>query len=96
MVFPLVRPSLAFLPSQGRDVYFGFLIFSNLRDQNGLTSPNLTNYTSSYMCHTKTGDREALSKEKAAGQVFYEWEDIKNPNRNLAVYQSCVAVAVSC
>jgi chitin synthase len=58
----------------------------NLRSQNG-SSPDLTNITSPYTCHTEPSAREQYSQLKASGEVYFDWKDIRDPSRNLAVYQ---------
>jgi chitin synthase len=29
-----------------------------------------------------------LNQVQVLGQVYYTWDDVKNPNRNLAVFES--------
>lgn len=64
----------------------GWYFPCNLRSQNGST-PNLTNITSAYTCHTADSARNQYHALKPEGQVYYDWADLKNSDRNLAVYQ---------
>lgn len=66
----------------------GWYFPCNLRPQNGTNTVDAVNVTSSYTCHTSTTARKSYSSLKISGQVYYTWDDVKNQDRNLAVYQS--------
>jgi len=66
------------------DWYFPCNIFS----QYGSTGGNITGYESSTSCHLSANSRQLLEKVQVLGQVYYTWDDVKNSNRNLAVYGS--------
>lgn len=48
---------------------------------------NFTNYGSDFQCHTQSSSRQALAQHRPQGQVYYTWDDVKDPTRNLAVYE---------
>ncbi|RDB19306.1 Chitin synthase 3 [Hypsizygus marmoreus] len=58
--------------------------------QYGSTGANITGYESSTNCHTSSKAKTQFSALKPQGQVFYTWDDVHNPKRNLAVYESSV------
>jgi chitin synthase len=62
----------------------------NIYSQYGSNGANLTGYEASTNCHTTQTSRNLLEKVQVLGQVYYTWDDVKNPNRNLAVYESWV------
>ncbi|KAF8203852.1 glycosyltransferase family 2 protein [Pholiota molesta] len=62
----------------------------NIYSQYGSNGANLTGYEASTNCHTTQTSRNLLEKVQVLGQVYYTWDDVKNPNRNLAVYESSV------
>ncbi|KAF4622951.1 hypothetical protein D9613_002260 [Agrocybe pediades] len=68
------------------DWYFPCNIFS----QYGSTGSNITGYESSTSCHLSANSRQLLEKVQILGQVYYTWDDVRNTNRNLAVYGSTV------
>ncbi|KAF9446274.1 glycosyltransferase family 2 protein [Macrolepiota fuliginosa MF-IS2] len=68
------------------DWYFPCNIFG----QGGNTGANITGYESGGQCHTTPKARSGLSQMRPDGQVYYTWDDVKNPNRNLAVFESSV------
>jgi len=43
-----------------------------------------------FACHTTDNARNAYASLDVAGEVFYEWDDIRNGDRNLAVWSSHV------
>lgn len=63
----------------------------NLRGQNGSATADLTNTTSSWSCHTSDTARRDYAGLKRQGQVYFDWKDVKNEERNLAVYQGCAS-----
>jgi hypothetical protein len=48
---------------------------------------NLTGYETSNHCYVSLTARYILKTVQILGQVYYTWDDVKNPSRNLAVYQ---------
>ncbi|TFK42082.1 glycosyltransferase family 2 protein [Crucibulum laeve] len=62
----------------------------NVVSQLGTSGANITGYESSTNCHVPSNSRTLLSQMKPQGQVYYTWDDVRNPNRNLAVYESSV------
>ncbi|KAG8946226.1 Chitin synthase, class 3 [Tulasnella sp. 424] len=68
----------------------GWYFPCNLYDQYGQTGPNLSGYDSSKNCHTKPAGRQQFAQLKKSAQVYYTWDDVRNSNRNLAVYESSI------
>ncbi|PPQ75362.1 hypothetical protein CVT24_013149 [Panaeolus cyanescens] len=68
------------------DWYFPCNIFS----QYGSTGGNLTGYDTSTNCHLSPRSRDLLQQVPVLGQVYYTWDDVKSPQRNLAVLESTV------
>ncbi|KAI0308112.1 glycosyltransferase family 2 protein [Multifurca ochricompacta] len=62
----------------------------NIYNQHGTSGVNLTGYESNTNCHVSSQARSELAKLRPVGQVYYSWDDVKNRNRNLAVYESTV------
>ncbi|EKM84253.1 hypothetical protein AGABI1DRAFT_52110 [Agaricus bisporus var. burnettii JB137-S8] len=62
----------------------------NVYSQYGSSGANLTGYESGTNCHTSPKARSLFSQIQPSGQVYYTWDDVKNPSRNLAVYESSV------
>lgn len=60
----------------------------NVFNQFGTSGVNLTGYEASTNCHVTSTARNDLAAIRAQGQVFYTWGDVKNTNRNLAVFES--------
>ena len=60
----------------------------NIYSQTGTVAANLTGYETSTNCHITSTARTDLTSVQILGQVYYTWDDLKNPSRNLAVYQS--------
>lgn len=67
----------------------------NLRPQNGSATADLTNVTSGWSCHASDAGRDAYGGLARQGQVYFDWGDLKNADRNLAVYQGCVAALLA-
>ena len=60
-------------------------------NQDGSSKPNKTiPYYLGYACHTTINGRKAFYNLRDSGQVFYDWDDIKNSSRNLMVYSGSV------
>lgn len=66
----------------------GWYFPCNLFNQFGTSPVNSTGYSSSTFCHTDTQSRQTLARTSVNGEVYYTWDDLKNPKRNLAVYES--------
>ncbi|KAF8640970.1 hypothetical protein AX17_000616 [Amanita inopinata Kibby_2008] len=62
----------------------------NVVSQYGNTGPNITGYESSTNCHVSGKARNMLSSMRPQGQVYYTWDDVRSPRRNLAVFESNV------
>ena len=60
----------------------------NIYSQRGASGVNLTGVESGTNCHSGTKSRSMLAEMKPEGQVYYTWEDVRDPNRNLAVFES--------
>ncbi|ANB13910.1 chitin synthase CHS3 [Sugiyamaella lignohabitans] len=67
--------------------YFPCQTFS----QNGTTQPNFTfPHYNGYACHTSGKARQEYFGLKAAAEVYFTWDDIKNSTRKLVVYNGAV------
>lgn len=62
----------------------------NVYNQYGTSGVNLTAYESNTNCHVSATARSQLAAMRPLGQVYYTWADVSNPQRNLAVFESCV------
>ncbi|KAF9225234.1 glycosyltransferase family 2 protein [Gyrodon lividus] len=51
---------------------------------------NLTGYGDSTNCHVSTQARQGLAGMQIQGEVYYTWDDVAAPDRNLAVFESTV------
>lgn len=60
----------------------------NVYNQFGTSQVNLTGYDSSTNCHLSSRSRSLLASMEPQGQVYYTWDDVRNPKRNLAVFES--------
>lgn len=65
----------------------------NSYNQHGTSEVNFSGYDSAMNCHADTTARQGLADMKRDGQVFYTWDDVRNTDRNLAVYESFVSTA---
>jgi chitin synthase len=68
----------------------GWYFPCNLRGQNGTANVDATNATSAYTCHIGNGARDQYDKLPKSGSIYYTWDDVHDPRRNLVVYQECV------
>lgn len=65
----------------------GWYFPCNAYNQDGSSKPNETvSYYLGYACHLSTVSRNSYYGIRAAGDVYYTWDDIKNSSRNLAVW----------
>lgn len=56
-------------------------------NQDGSSKPNFTEpFYPGWACHTSGKARKTFLNMKSHGDVYYNWDDIKNKSRNLAVY----------
>jgi len=62
----------------------------NIYNQHGTSGVNITGYQDSTNCHTQATARSQLKAMVPQGQVYYTWDDVQNPSRNLAVFESSV------
>ncbi|KAK7695219.1 hypothetical protein QCA50_002409 [Cerrena zonata] len=62
----------------------------NVYNQFGTSPANFTGYDQSTTCHTSSTARTQLSTLKPLGQVYYTWDAVRNPKRNLVVFESTV------
>lgn len=77
------------ITGQGSDLDWYFPC--NIFNQDGSSGPTLGGYDSNRQCHVQSGTRRRFSEMlQPKGQVYFTWDDVKNPKRNLAVYESCV------
>lgn len=60
----------------------------NIYNQHGTSGQNFTNYESPTTCHITATARNDLATLHPQGQVYYTWDDVANPSRNLAVFES--------
>lgn len=60
----------------------------NVFNQFGTSPINSTNYGSSTSCHVSTTARSQLAAMHPQGQVYYTWDDVRNGDRNLVVFES--------
>lgn len=68
----------------------GWYFPCNLHDQNGTSAINKTGYSEATNCHTSNTARSQLSAIAPTAQIYYTWDMVKNPQRNLAVYKQSV------
>ena len=60
-------------------------------NQDGSSKPNFTDpYYLGYACHTTANGRAAFYNLRTAGEVYFDWSDVKNASRNLMVYSGSV------
>ena len=60
----------------------------NIYNQKGNSGVNLTGVETGTVCHASSTARSQLAKMTPAGQVYYTWDDVRDSNRNLAVFES--------
>ncbi|KAF8753934.1 Glycosyltransferase like family 2 [Rhizoctonia solani] len=61
----------------------------NIFNQYGTTPRNLTGYTNRLLCHTGSNSRTLLAGlQDKRSVVYYDWSQVMNTSRNLAVYES--------
>ena len=59
----------------------------NPYNQHGTSAVNTSNYGSATSCHTSSQARSLLAQMESQGQVYYTWNDVADPSRNLAVFE---------
>jgi chitin synthase len=52
------------------------------------SAQNLSGYGDSTNCHVNSSARQGLASMRPQGQVYYTWDDVASPDRNLAVFES--------
>lgn len=62
----------------------------NIYSQQGNSGINITGYEAGTNCHFSASAKSQFGALSPQGQVYYTWEDVHNPNRNLAVFESYV------
>ncbi|THH30224.1 hypothetical protein EUX98_g3956 [Antrodiella citrinella] len=62
----------------------------NIYNQFGTSPGNFTNYDQPTTCHIQSGTRAELAAMHPLGQVFYTWDQVRDPTRNLVVFESTV------
>jgi len=61
----------------------------NIYSQFGSNGANITGYEQATSCHVAPKTRQLFSSTLTPqGQVYYTWDDVHNPDRNLAVFES--------
>jgi len=77
-------------PITGSGNFMDWYFPCNVFDQYGTGGLNLTGYQSPTNCHVAPATKNRLSTLEMQGQVYYTWDDVKNDQRNLAVFESTV------
>ncbi|KAF9651932.1 glycosyltransferase family 2 protein [Thelephora ganbajun] len=62
----------------------------NIYNQRGNSGVNLTRVEAGTNCHHTSRSRTMLAAMKRQGEVYYTWDDVRDPSRNLAVFESAV------
>jgi chitin synthase len=63
----------------------------NLFKQDGSSAPNTSfPYYLGYACHTSRTSRDSFYGLRSSGDVYFNWEDVRNSTRNLMVYSGDV------
>ena len=73
-----------------KDGDLGWYFPCNLHDQNGTSAINKTGYSENKNCHTSDSARNQFAAIVPTAQIYYTWDMVTNPSRNLAVYRSVV------
>lgn len=84
----ITRPSTSNITGSGNNMDWYFPC--NIYGQQGNKIANFTGYGTSTTCHISRNARTLVRRVRPLGQVYYTWEDVQNPRRNLAVYESTV------
>lgn len=82
------RGTQSAIPATGGNLHWYFPC--NSFSQYGATQFNKTGYDSGYQCHATSRSRDLLSERANAGLVSYNWTQITDGTRNLAVFKSSV------
>lgn len=80
----------------GQSNFLDWYFPCNVYSQYGSGGANITGYEAGTNCHTSSRARSLFSQMKPSGQVYYTWDDVKNSQRNLAVFESCVNLVLTC
>ncbi|KAJ7572008.1 glycosyltransferase family 2 protein [Mycena floridula] len=62
----------------------------NVFNQDGSSGVNISFYEDPTNCHTSIKARTEFKAIQPKGQVYLTWDDVRNPKRNLAVFESSV------
>ncbi|EMD32671.1 glycosyltransferase family 2 protein [Gelatoporia subvermispora B] len=62
----------------------------NIFNQFGTSGVNQSDYGDSTNCHVNSQARQQLASLTPQGQVYYTWDDVRNTDRNLVVFESSV------
>ncbi|KAF7198389.1 Chitin synthase 4 [Pseudocercospora fuligena] len=63
----------------------------NMYKQDGSSSPNMSiPYYLGYACHTSRTSRNDFYGLRSSGDVYFNWQDVRNASRNLMVYSGDV------
>lgn len=60
----------------------------NIYSQRGNSGVNLTGVETGINCHYASRSQSMLAAMTPEGQVYYTWDDVQDPSRNLAVFES--------
>jgi chitin synthase len=74
-------------PVTGSGEFLDWYFPCNIYSQKGNSNANLTGYDQKTNCHTSSTSKTQVSQLKPLGPVYYTWNDVENPSRNLAVYE---------
>ena len=61
----------------------------NTFNQNGTTPVNKTGVSDGTNCHTTSAARSNFHSVVPTAEIYYTWDRVHDPSRNLAVYKSC-------
>jgi chitin synthase len=78
--------SNSFIPSTAGNLRYYFPC--NTFSQFGNSQLNRTGYDSAFQCHASSHSRDLLNNLKNTGLVSYNWTQITDGSRNLAVFKS--------
>jgi chitin synthase len=91
IITPAVGSGITNRNNSAGDQEMGWYFPCNLHDQNGTSPANLTGVASPTNCHVDGGtnnSRVQLDAIKPTAEIYYTWDAVKDPSRNLAVYKS--------
>ena len=75
----------------GANNFLDWYMPCNIHSRIGGGGTNLTGYESGANCHISAKAHSLFSQMmRPSGQVYYTWDDVKDPSRNLAIFESYV------